>query len=192
MPLRRRVPTFRLPLTPPMTRRPFSLPWLAFYAFLVGLTVLGALFIRWNTTPSIPPGFYLRIPFSHNLAVGDDAVACIPPGRDAEIALERTYIPPSWRCASGTEPLIKHVVATAGDTVRLDSSGAFVGARKVGLAPPTRDNLGYALVPRYGDHVLGPGQVWLGSDIVNGYDSRYIGPVDARYVLGRATLLMRF
>lgn len=176
----------------PASRLPFSKPWLALYAALAALAVVGVLFVGINTTPSVPPGIYLRLPLGgRTLRPGDDVFVCMPPGPAAELALERGYIPRGVGCASGGIPLLKHVAAVAGETVVADSTGAFVGRRRVGLAPPTRDRLGQPLQPRLGRWTLAPGQIWLGSDIPNGYDSRYLGPVDARFVLRRARLLFR-
>lgn len=172
----------------------FTWPWLVAYAALVGLCALALIFVRTNQTPSLPRGAYLCVPvWGRAPQRGDDVFACMPPGPEARLAVERGYLEASTRdCASGAVPLLKHVLATPGDTVVLGPDGATVGGRRIGPAPPVRDRVGRPLQPVYGRHVLGPGDLWLGSDIANGYDSRYLGPLPDSLVLGRAYRLVRF
>jgi conjugative transfer signal peptidase TraF len=176
-----------------MTRPTFTWPWLTAYAAIAVATAVALGFVRINTTPSMPPGIYLRLPLgAERPAAGDDVFACMPPGPDARLALERGYIPRGvWPCASGGVPLLKHVLAAEGETVVVGPRGVYVGRRLAGPAPPSSDSLGRPLRPRVGEWRLGPGELWLGSDIVNGYDSRYLGPISSDLVLGRARLLVR-
>lgn len=179
---------------PPSHPPAFSRRWLTSYAALAVLAVGAGLFVRVNTTPSLPRGIYLRLPLgSRPVAPGDDVFVCMPAGAAARLAVERGYVSASTRdCASGAVPLLKHVLAAEGDTVRLDSSGVFVRGRRIGPPPREQDRAGRPLRPVYGRWALSPGALWLGSDIVNGYDSRYLGPVPTRLVLGRAVRLVRF
>ena len=176
-----------------MSRRlAFSRAWTAFYAAALVLSVGAALFVRTNTTPSLPPGLYLSLPGGTPRA-GDDVFVCMPPGAAARLAVARGYVRASRRdCASGAVPLLKHVRAAAGDTVSVTAAGAFVGARRIAAPPPARDSRGRPLYLAFGRYALGPDDLWLGSDIATGYDSRYLGPVNARLVVGRAHLLTRF
>ena len=178
--------------TEPPGRSTFGRRWIVAYVLLAVLAVLAALTVRINLTPSLPRGVYMVVPFG--LArPGDDVLVCMPTGPQARLAIERGYIAPSTRdCDSGGVPLLKHAVAASGDTVALGSAGAFVCGRRIGPAPPERDGAGRPLQPRYGRWPLGADDLWLGSDIANGYDSRYLGPVPFRLVLGRAHLVLRF
>lgn len=172
----------------------FTWPWLVAYAALVGLCAFSLVFVRFNHTPSLPRGAYLCTPlWSRAPQRGDDVFACMAPGAGARLAVERGYLEASTRdCASGAIPLLKHVLAAPGDTVVLGPDGVVVGGRRIAPAPPVRDRAGRPLQPVYGRHVLGPGDLWLGSDIANGYDSRYLGPLPDSLVLGRAYRLVRF
>ncbi len=176
-----------------MSPRPaFSRAWVALYLAAVALSVGVALFVRINTTPSLPPGLYLSLP-GGTLRAGDDVFVCMPPGAAARLAVERGYVRASGRdCDSGGVPLLKHIRAAAGDTVRLSTDGAFVRGRRIGPSPPVHDSAGRPLQPVFGRHALGPGDLWLGSDAERGYDSRYLGPVPDSLAVGRAVCLLRF
>ena len=151
-----------------------------------------ALTIRINHTPSLPRGIYVVVPFGHP-RLSDDVLVCMPAGVRARLAVDRGYVPSSTRdCDAGGVPLLKHVVAAAGDTVLLRPTGAYVRGLRVSPAPPIRDRAGRPLQPLYGTWPLGAGDLWLGSDVANGYDSRYLGPVPSRLVLGRARLVLPF
>ena len=162
------------------------------YGLLAALSILAALTVRVNQTPSLPRGLYVVVPFGRP-TLGDDVLVCMPPGPRARLAVDRGYVPASTRdCDAGGVPLLKHVVAASGDTVTLVPAGAFVRGRRVSPAPPTRDRAGRPLQPVYGAWPLGTDDLWLGSDIANGYDSRYLGPTSFRLVLGRAHLVLPF
>ena len=181
-----------------MTDRPrsgFSRRWLAFYVAVPVLAVLAGVFLTVNRTPSVRPGLYLVVPEGlarGEPAAGDLVVACAPAGEAVRVALERGYLPPGEACASGASPLLKRVVATGGQTVALSERGLAVDGRRVGLPPPTADRGGRPLRPAYGTRTLGPGALWLGSDIPNGFDSRYLGPLPPALRRARAWLLVPF
>lgn len=180
---------------PSVPRPAFSRVWLVGYAVLALFGALAAAgIVRLNTTPSLPRGVYLLVPaWGRAPSPGDDVFACMPPGRAARLALARGYVAPSRRdCPSGGVPLLKHVLAAEGDTVAVGPAGVVVRGRRVGLPAPVRDRLGRPLRPVSGVHVVGPGALWLGSDIANGYDSRYLGPVGQEHVLGRAYRVVGF
>lgn len=155
-----------------------------------------ALFLRVNLTPSVETGLYLRVPewaAGNAPAVGDLVYACAPEGPAAALALERDYLrPTATACASGVVPVLKRVVAVGGQTVRVNSVGLFVDGLEVAPAPPVEDSGGRPLRPRYGTWPLEDGALWLGSDIPNGFDSRYFGPFEGESVRGRARLLVSF
>ena len=180
------------PMSSPPTS--FTWPWIAGYALLAVVAATLGSAVRTNTSPSLPRGLYVQMPVGWTaLAAGDDVFACMPDGPAARLAVARGYVAASARdCASGGVPLLKHVLAARGDTVVVGQAGVTVRGRLVAPPPRRHDRLGRPLAPRYGAFALGAGDLWLGSDIANGYDSRYLGPVPTALVVGRARLVLRY
>lgn len=175
--------------------RGLSARWGVFAAAVLVAIAGVALFLRVNTTPSVQTGLYLRVPewmASGEPQVGDLVMACPPDGEAVVVALEREYLQPSQTCEAGIVPVLKRVVAVGGQTVEVREDGLFVDGQRVADPPLTADSQGRPLVPLYGSWPLGEGAVWLGSEIPNGYDSRYFGPFARDLREGRARLLASF
>ena len=166
----------------------------------VGVAILLLSALPWlfsvNQTESVAPGVYFTPPIwtpgLGELAPGDLVVACPPAGEALELALVRGYVPASLECASGARPFLKRILAVPGQTVRLDTTGLWIGGERALLAPPTTDSRGRAVEPAYADLELPPGALWLGSDAERGFDSRYLGPFQAGDVRARAFLAIPF
>ena len=164
----------------------FSRRWLWFLGAVLGVVAFVALFLRVNLTPSVATGVYLRVPEAlvpGDPAVGDLVMGCIPPSEAAQTALDRDYLRPTRTgCASGVVPVTKRVRAVAGQTVRVSPDGVWVDDARANGSPRTQDRSGQPLAPAYGTWPVGPGEVWASSDVENGFDSRYFGPIkpDAR------------
>lgn len=180
----------------PSTPSGFSTRWLVALGLVLAVVVVVGLFVRVNTTPSVQTGVYLRVPewlARGEPEAGDLVMACAPPGEAADTAREREYLRRTrTACAAGIVPVLKRVVAVAGQTVEVTERGVAVDGRAVGPAPRTFDSDGRPLQPAYGTHPLGDGELWLGSDITNGYDSRYLGAFARDLREGRARLLVAF
>ena len=173
-------------------RTPFSRRWIAFGVGWAILVAALSFFIRVNTTPSVAPGVYLRL-HGTPIKLGDYAVACPTPGWETDVALERGYLRAKrFTCDGGTIPLLKRVVAVSGDTVTVNGEGVFRNGTYVAPAPPAQDTDGRPLWTRYGQWVLPEGHLWLGSEIPNGFDSRYLGPFSPEQVVSRAWPLYLF
>lgn len=175
--------------------RGLSARWAALAAVVLAGVATVALFFRINTTPSVQTGLYLRVPewmASGEPAVGDLVMACPPDGEAAVVARDRGYLQPSQACEAGLVPVLKRVVAVGGQTVEVREAGLFVDGQRVADAPLTADSKGRPLQPVGGAWPLGEGDLWLGSEIPNGYDSRYFGPFARDLRTGRARLLASF
>jgi conjugative transfer signal peptidase TraF len=153
---------------------------------IVCLALLATMYLRYNPTPSVPSGLYVRVPFS-TPAVGEYAFACLEE-EPASVAAERGYVPASWyQCSSGLQALLKRIVASGGDTVTVRRGrGLVVNGRRVGPLPSARDTEGRPVPLHEGQHVLKSGEYWLASTAYMGYDSRIFGPVPRRWLQGRA------
>ncbi len=135
--------------------------------------VAGKSGIRINTTPSLPVGLYIETASTSPL------VDFCPAEPAASLASARGYRA-QGNCPDGASPLLKPVVASAGDVVEISSKGISVNARPLpNSAPLVKDTEGRPLQHYpYGRYVVAPGQVWVASSYnARSFDSRYYGPV---------------
>ncbi len=161
---------------------------------LGGVTaVLGFGGYRINTTPSFPLGLWQIEPMPHRVAVGDTVFICPPPGDPLmKTGRDRGYLHRGALCPGGFAPLIKTIVATASQKVMVSGGQVFVdGERLSHSAVLARDGEGRAM-HSYSGGIVPPGSVFLHSDFVASYDSRYFGPVPAKGILGFAKPVITF
>lgn len=133
----------------------------------------------WNASASAPVGLW-RIAPGEVPAVGDYVAAIAPPAARL-LAAQRGYLP-------ANVPLIKTVAAAGGDLVctagpRLLVNGVVVAERR------KADARGRPLPWWRGCRRLEDGAVLVLSPSVDGFDSRYFGPVSRTAVIGKATPL---
>ncbi len=139
---------------------------------------------RINLTPSEPLGLWRIIPLHRPAAVGDLLFIC-PPGTAAmRAARARGYLRSGF-CPSGVAPLIKIVIAVAGQHVEIGASVSVDGRRVSSSSLALRDGKGRPLTP-IPSGIVPPGYVFLHSAFPGSYDSRYFGPVPASGILGLA------
>jgi conjugative transfer signal peptidase TraF len=131
--------------------------------------------LYWNATPSVPTGLYMltsRVP-----AKGDLAIIRLP-AATAVLADARGYL-------SARARLIKPVVAVSGDTVCRHGLVVHIGRRPLALADEL--DMRQRPLPRWdGCHRLTPSELFLISSVRGSFDSRYIGRIHVRHVLGTA------
>lgn len=136
--------------------------------------------LRINVTNSLPVGLY-RITSDPRASY----VAFCLEGEAGRLSLERGYRP-SGSCPDGGAPLLKSVVATPGDQVRLSDAGIAVNNVLLSNTAPLRhDRLGRPLWPwTFGDYLVSGGTVWVASTYNRfSYDSRYYGPIRSTQIL---------
>jgi conjugative transfer signal peptidase TraF len=135
----------------------------------------GFLGLRINTSPSLPLGLYVvTTDSSANL------IEFCPAQPFAALSLVRGYRN-SGACGDGGAPLMKPVVATAGDVVELSVRGISVnGVLLPNTAPLLKDTRGRTLTAwPFGRYTVTSGTVWVASSYHSrSFDSRYFGPVD--------------
>jgi conjugative transfer signal peptidase TraF len=158
------------------------LPALAGLGFLTGLRI--------NLTPSYPLGLWRIEPLGRDVAVGDRIFICPPQVAAFELARERGYLGHGL-CPGWFSPLIKTVVAVAGQHVVVDGSVAVDGVRLPHSSVRPVDAQGRALAPA-GGGIVAAGKLSLFSEFAGSYDSRYFGPIPAAGVLGLAHPLLVF
>ncbi|TYR36062.1 conjugative transfer signal peptidase TraF [Mesorhizobium microcysteis] len=145
---------------------------------------------RVNFTPSYPLGLWQIETLDRPVAVGDRVFICPPSGPAVDLARERFYLPRGL-CPAGTAPLIKTVVALAGQSIRVENQVIIDDVPLAASTVHALDAKGRPMTPWTGG-VVPEGEVFLHSDFVGSYDSRYFGPLPAAGVLGLAQEIITF
>ncbi len=165
---------------------------LMLWALAIGWAVFASLFakagFRINETPSAPMGLWRLTPVAGPLRRGAYVSFCPPDTPIFRLAKERGYIA-KGACASGLQPLLKSVAATAGDRVTLDGSGFWVNGELISNShAEDHDSLGRPLPAfSFRSAIVPENEVWLFSIFhASSFDSRYFGPVDAVEIEGFA------
>lgn len=130
--------------------------------------------LRINTSPSLPVGLYFT-------SADDNAnlVEFCPAEPFATLAIVRGYRG-AGVCRDGAAPLLKPVVAKAGDVVEVSARGMSVnGVVLPNTAPLSKDTKGRPLEAwPFGSYVVAPETVWVASSYhPRSFDSRYFGPL---------------
>ena len=163
--------------------------WRVLGSMLVGLALLLASaavgaqpLLVWNATASAPIGLYrVRRVGNRPLRIGE-LVLIRPDAASARLYAERGYLPVGV-------PLLKCVVAVAGQSVCERDGGLSIDGRHVADALPT-DGRGRPLVAWSGCRQLRDGELFvLMATVTASLDGRYFGPTPIRSVMGRATPL---
>lgn len=150
--------------------------------FVGAFVLCGVADIRINASPSLPIGLYMAIA---------DAQATLvefcPPEPYASLAIRRGYRTDGV-CPDGATPLLKPIVARAGDLVEISEAGVHVNGRLLkGSAPRTLDTSGRPM-PVWPLRVqrVRHGTVWVVSSYnPRSFDSRYFGPIAVRTIMAR-------
>lgn len=161
---------------------------LAILVLLAGISFVAGL--RVNLTPSYSLGLWRIEPLPRDAAVGDRIFICPPPVERFVLARSRGYLGRGL-CPGWFSPLIKTVVAVAGQHVIVNENITVDGIRLARSSVRPIDGEGRALAPDAGG-IVPTGKLFLFSDFAGSYDSRYFGPIPADGVLGLAHPLMVF
>lgn len=147
---------------------------------------------RINTTPSFPLGLWQIEPLRRDIAIGDTVFICPPMDREPfQLARERAYLPHGL-CDGGVAPLIKTVVAVSGQIVTIRGSQVYIDGHELGASSIlAKDGQGRPMIA-YAGGIVPPRSVFIHSDFVASYDSRYFGPIPARGILGLAKPVVTF
>lgn len=161
---------------------------LAVLPVVAGIGFAGGL--RVNLTPSYPLGLWRVEPLGRDVVVGDRIFICPPETAAFGIARERGYLGHGL-CPGWFSPLIKTVVAVAGQHIVIDGSIAVDGVQLANSSVRQADGEGRALAPA-SSGVVPAAQIFLFSEFAGSYDSRYFGPIPAAGTLGLAHPLLVF
>ena len=137
----------------------------------------------WNASESVPIGLY-RVEPTGKLTVTDLVVA-MPPERLATFLSEGGYLPRGV-------PLIKRVLALPGQTICRRGLAVSVDGIELGLARE-RDSRGRPLPNWQECRVVAKSDIFLMNwDEPASLDGRYLGPIAASSIIGRAEPLWTF
>lgn len=150
---------------------------------LLAIGAAGVSGLRVNLTPSYPRGLW-RIEPKASYENGDIVFVCAPQTSAFSLASGRGYLPRGL-CAGWTAPLIKGIVATAGQEVSIDHGIRVDGIPVSNSTVQERDASGLPLSAATGG-VVAHGDVFLLAPHPYSFDSRYFGPVPATGILGLA------
>lgn len=145
------------------------------------LAAILALGLHVNFSSSAPRGLYRTV--AGYSTRGSWVVACVDP-QAAALARARGYLGPG-PCAGGVQPVLKPVVAVAGDVVEIEPEAVTInGQRLPSSSTAPGDSLGRELRHvAWGRYVVGADELWLVSTRVpNSWDSRYLGPISTAQV----------
>nr|WP_312870950.1 conjugative transfer signal peptidase TraF [Aminobacter ciceronei] len=154
-------------------------------AFLSALTAAGWLGgLRINLTPSYPLGLWRIEALQRPVANGDLVFICPPITPAFAAAYARGYVRRGL-CPDWFSPLIKTVVAMEGQAVDIGEHVSVDGQPLNHSEMRRADAEGRAL-DAWSGGVVPTGFLYLHSDFVGSYDSRYFGPIPESGVLGLA------
>ena len=133
----------------------------------------------WNASASAPIGLYWVQPGT-DIDPGDMVIARLPDGI-RPLAARRHYLP-------SNVPLVKRVVAVAGDEVCALGKEVFLNGRPI-AGRRTVDGAGMPMPAWSGCVRLRGRQLFLLMDAPASFDGRYFGVTDGADVIGKARLL---
>ena len=160
-------------------------PWRAWRALVFGTAMLSALAtsaslvltprLVWNASASAPIGLYWRVAGTPSRG---DLVLARAPLWARKLAAERRYLPIDV-------PILKRVVATAGDVVCASDDALFIDGRPIAYRLAS-DRIDRPLPQWEGCETLATGEVFLLMvDAPDSFDGRYFGVTDQRDIIGR-------
>lgn len=147
---------------------------LLFAAAVLGVVQgLAQYFIVINTSPSFAEGVYLKTRLVPQK--GDLVLVCPPQGEVFQSVRKRGWLAPGL-CASGTEMIIKRIVAGGGDQIEISAEAVSVNGQTLPQSRRIFDLPGMISVPT--GRVLKTEEVLLMSPHPRSFDGRYFGVLD--------------
>jgi conjugative transfer signal peptidase TraF len=163
-------------------KRKYALALLPGALFISALAVGAAFGYRINVTQSLPLGIWQKTPDSKGAAYVE---FCLPESEFAALVREREYTP-HGTCPGGLAPLLKPVVAQAGDLVVITDKGLAVNGKPL-LTEPIRehDSKGRPLpAMKPGSYPVPEKALWVISTYhPRSLDSRYYGAISEASVI---------
>jgi conjugative transfer signal peptidase TraF len=166
-----------------LLRSPTFWPGVTIPVVLIGVfQVWGLVGLRINFSPSLPVGLYITTTDARA-----NLVEFCPAEPFASLSIARGYRD-RGACSDGAAPLLKPVVASAGDVVELSARGISVNGELLpNTAPLLKDTKGRPLLAwPFGRYRVAAGTVWVASSYhPRSFDSRYFGPLSTSAIRHR-------
>ena len=165
----------------------FSRAWrlIALVSFVLAIAIpIGILLgFRFISTSSVPKGLWWV--HAGPAKRGSYVLVCLPP----RVALEgrRAGYLFSGFCPGRVLPVMKRVIALAGDRVTVSRTGLSVNGRAIiGSARLSRDSRGRPIMTTVvaSTYRVAPNVIWLLGDWFKSWDSRYYGGVSSSRIIG--------
>ncbi|MDL2403158.1 MULTISPECIES: conjugative transfer signal peptidase TraF [Rhizobium] len=145
---------------------------------------------RINLTPSEPLGLWRIVSLDRPASVGDLVFICPPQTASMREARARGYLRVG-SCPGDVAPLIKTIIATAGQRVEIGAHVTIDGRPIPFSDLAERDGEGRPITAFPGG-VVPAGSVFLYSAFRSSYDSRYFGPLAASGIIGLAQEVLTY
>lgn len=138
---------------------------------------------RLNMTASLPMGIYKVTPIDKTSVIKADDLVVIT-DLDA-IGVDRAL------CTY--DAMLKKVAALEGDRIEYDGKSVYINGRRLPLSQIfEKDKFDKALPTQQYPYTVPENCVYLTSEHPYGYDSRYYGAVETKYIAGTARMVLRF
>ena len=168
----------------PKFPRRFAAMLVAGLAFALGVMLIFDNLQRWgyyrNLTSSLPEGLYEIVPPRQS-----NLVVFCPAGFASSFSIERGYRL-EGTCPDKHAPLLKPIVAQAGDVVTVQPTAILVNGKRLPKSQQYRIDSLHRPLPHYptGTYTVAPGTAWVISSYSStSFDSRYYGPIDLSEVI---------
>lgn len=135
----------------------------------------------WNFTESVPTGLYW---ISDAKPARDDIVALVPTGATRDMLAALGVLPAG-------KVLLKRLSAVQDDVVCRSGASITINGAEAARARLTTGD-GHPLPAWSGCHVLGADEILVLAPHPLSFDGRYLGPIEARQIIGVATPLITF
>lgn len=138
--------------------------------------------LRFNTTKSIPLGFYWVS--SDPVELGSYVMFCPPNTSVFREAKRRGYLTAGY-CKGNFGYMMKKILAAKKDRVMVDERGVHVNSKLLALSKPLKSDGAGRPMPHYLnlEYIIEENDLLLMSDVSNtSFDGRYFGPISKNQV----------
>ena len=157
-----------------MSKRLWSTVHLLLFAIFASIIISSYWFrLSWNLSPSLPTGIY-RAESINRADMKGKIVSFCPPNTPIFRSARDLGIIRSGSCPSGSAPLLKRVLAVAGDVVRVDQN-VMINGKLISHSAIYKDVAHFFGSPSVS---LVERKLWVMGDTEDSFDSRYFGVLD--------------